>query len=135
MIDYEVDIFDEMASIVYEEWPEAYVSGEHVERPASFPCVTIIETVNQVDQSREDSSGDENAAILSYTVNVYSNSQSGAKSQCRAIMSALDDRFRLYNMRRTFVRPVNNAADPTVYRLVARFLGVIDRFGTHYGRY
>ena len=121
MIDYEVDVFDEMARVVYERWPEAYVSGEHVERPASFPCVTIIETVNQRDTSRDDTSGD-------------SNSRTGAKSQCREIMKALDDRFRLRNMARTFSRPVNNAADPTVYRLVARFLGVLDKDGTHYGR-
>ena len=134
MIDFEREIFDEMARVVYATWPDAYVSGEHVERPASFPCVTIIETVNQVDTSRDDTSGDENAAILSYTVNVYSNSTSGAKEQCRAIMSALDDRFRFYHMTRTFVRPVNNAADPTVYRLVARFLGVIDKDGTHFRR-
>lgn len=134
MIDYEVDIFDEMARIVYAGWPGAYVSGEHVERPASFPCVTIIETVNQEDASRADTSGEERSAIVSYTVNVYSNSQSEAKGQCRAILDALDRRFRFYNFTRGFARPVNNAADPTVYRLVARFNGVIGSDGKHYGR-
>lgn len=135
MIDFEIDIFDEMARKVYEEYPDAYVSGENVERPASFPCVTIIETVNQTDTRSFDSSGDENSAILSYTVNVYSNSVTDAKQQCRAIMSLLDDAFRFRNFTRTFTRPVNNAADPTVYRLVSRFIGVIGKDGTHYRRY
>ena len=134
MIDYEIDIFDEMARIVYAGWPTAYVTGEYVERPASFPCVTIIETVNQEDTSRRDSSGEEKAALLSYVVNVYSNSVTEAKQQCRAIMSALDDRFRFYNFARAFVRPVNNASDPTVYRLVGRWNGVLSNDGIHYGR-
>ena len=135
MIDFEIDIFDEMARVVYDQWPEAYVSGEHVERPSSFPCVTIIETVNQTATAMADSSLEENGAILSYTVNVYSNSISSAKQQCRAIMSNLDDAFRARNFTRTFTRPVNNAADPTVYRLVSRFIGVIGKDGTHYRRY
>ena len=135
MIDFEIDIFDEMARVVCEQWPNAYVSGEHVERPAAFPCVTIIETVNQTATQMADSSFEENGAILSYTVNVYSNSLSEAKQQCRAIMSALDDAFRARNFTRTFTRPVNNAADPTVYRLVSRFIGVIGKDGTHYRRF
>ena len=134
MIDVEIEVFDEVARAVLAEFPEAYVSGEHVEVPASFPAVSIIEAVNQVDESRQDSCDDENAAVLSYSVNVYSNSKSGAKRECRAIMGIIDDKMRSMNMRRTFSRPVNNAADPSIYRLVARFTGLVDKNNVFYRR-
>ena len=134
MIDVEVQVFDEVARAVLAEYPEAYVSGEHVEVPASFPAVSIIEAVNQVDESRQDSSDDENAAVLSYSVNVYSNSKSGAKMECKAVMGIIDDKMRSMNMRRTFSRPVNNAADPSIYRLVARFTGLVDKNDVFYRR-
>ncbi len=134
MIDVEEDIFDFVARAVLAEYPNAYVSGEHVEIPASFPAVSIIEAVNQLDETRQDSSDDENAAILSYSVNVYSNSLSSAKTECRAIMGIVDDKMRSLNMRRTFSRPVNNSADPSIYRLVARFTGLVDKNNVHYRR-
>lgn len=134
MIDVEVDLFDEIARVVLDSYPSAYVTGENVEVPASFPAVSIIEAVNQTEESREDTSDSENAAILSYSVNVYSNSASGAKRECRAIMKLIDERMRLLNMRRSFSRPVNNAADPSIYRLVARFTGMVDRNDVFYRR-
>ena len=134
MIDVEEDVFDEVARAVLDAYPEAYVSGEYVEVPASFPAVTIIEAVNQVDETRQDSSDDENGAVLSFAVNVYSNSMSNAKRECRAIMGIVDDKMRSLNMRRTFSRPVNNAADPSIYRLVARFTGMVDKNNVFYRR-
>lgn len=134
MIDVEVDLFDEIARVVLDSYPSTYVTGENVEVPASFPAVSIIEAVNQTEESREDTSDSENAAILSYSVNVYSNSASGAKRECRAIMKLIDERMRLLNMRRSFSRPVNNAADPSIYRLVARFTGMVDRNDVFYRR-
>ncbi len=134
MIDVEADLYDEIAKLVLESYPSAYVTGENVEIPASFPAVSIIEAVNQAEESREDTSDSENAAILSYSVNVYSNSASEAKQECRAIMKLIDERMRLLNMRRSFSRPVNNAADPSIYRLVARFTGMVDRNDVFYRR-
>lgn len=134
MIDVEADLYDEIAKLVLESYPNAYVTGENVEIPASFPAVSIIEAVNQTEESREDTSDSENAAILSYSVNVYSNSASEAKQECRAIMKLIDERMRLLNMRRSFSRPVNNAADPSIYRLVARFTGMVDRNDVFYRR-
>lgn len=134
MIDVEEELYDELARIILAAYPEAYVTGENVEVPASFPAVSIIEAVNQTEESREDTSDGENAAILSYSVNVYSNSASNAKRECRAIMKLVDEHMCLRNMRRSFSRPVNNAADPSIYRLVARFTGLVDKNNVHYRR-
>ena len=134
MIDVEAEVFDLVARAVLAEYPDAYVTGENVEVPASFPAVSVIEAVNQIEESRQDSSDDENAAVLSYSVNVYSNSRSSAKRECRAIMGIVDGKMRSLNMRRTFSRPVNNAADPSIYRLTARFTGMVDKNEVFYRR-
>jgi hypothetical protein len=134
MIDAEEELFDELARLVLEASPGAYVSGEHVEVPARFPAVSIIETSNKVEESREDTSGSEVAAELGYTVNVYSNSASGAKRECKAIMEVIDERMRLRNMRRAFSGPVSNEADPSIYRLTASYAGSVDRNGICYRR-
>lgn len=134
MIDVECDIYDEVARLVLEKYPTAFVTGENVEVPASFPTVSIIEAVNQTDEARQTGSVEEQAVDLSYSVNVYSNSASNAKRECREIMRLIDDRFRLMNMRRTFARPVNNAADPSIYRVVARFVGTVDKDNVYYRR-
>lgn len=127
-------MFDELARLVYDAYPTAYVAAENVERPASFPCVTIVEFSNSTHYRRLDSSGEENAARLTYVVNVYSNSASDAKATCRDILALVDERLRLYNFTRSFARPTDNAADPSVYRITARYSGTVDKNGTYYRR-
>ena len=127
MIDVEVDLFDEIARAILAEHPEAYVSSEHVEAPPQFPAVSIIETTNVANEEAEDSSGEEVMAALTYTANVYSNSQSSAKQECKAILNVIDRRMRLCNMTRVMSSAVDNARDPTVYRMIARYTGLVDR--------
>ena len=134
MIDVEEDVFDEMARLVLAEYPQAYVSGENVEVPASFPAVSIVETVNSAVAAREDSSGEENAAALTYTVNVFSNSASAAKRECKAILGIIDGRMRLRNMARSFARRIDNAADPSIHRMTARYTGAVGKNEVHYRR-
>lgn len=134
MIDFDVDVFDEMARAVLAVAPGSYVSSQHVVAPPQFPAVSVVETSNVSNPATEDSSGRERTAAVTYTVQVYSASREDPKAECRRIMSAVADRMRLRNMARTMCAPVDNAADPSIYRMVARFTGVIDENGTHYGR-
>lgn len=127
MIDVEVDIFDELARAILDEYPEAFVSSEYVEAPPQFPAVSIIETNNVTNESTEDSSGEEVMAAITYTVDVYSDSQSDAKQECKAILNVVDQRMRKCNMTRLMSSTVDNARDPTVYRLIARYTGLVDR--------
>lgn len=127
MIDVEVDLFDELARAILEEHPSAYVSSEYVEAPPQFPTISIIETNNVTNENTEDSSGEEVMAALTYTVDVYSNSQSNAKQECKAILNVIDKRMRKCNMTRIMSSVVDNARDPTVYRMIARYTGLVDR--------
>ena len=134
MIDGQIELYDEIARAVLAEFPDAYVSGEHVISPPMFPAV-FVEQVSSVElDSGRDSSLEENFNTITWTVNVYSNSESDAKQECEAILQLVDGRMRLRNMRRITARPVDNAADPSIYRLVGRYTGVIDKNGNLYRR-
>lgn len=134
MIDEQIELYDEIARSILAEFPNAYVSGEHVISPPMFPAV-FVEQVSSVElDSGRDSSLEENFNTITWTVNVYSNSESNAKQECEAILQLVDGRMRLRNMRRITARPVDNAADPSIYRLVGRYTGVIDKNGNLYWR-
>lgn len=134
MIDHEVDIFDAAARAVLAVSPDAYVSSQHVSVPPQFPAVSLVETSNVELSGTEDSSGEERYAAVTYEMNVYSASRDDPKSECRAILGAADRALRSRNLSRTFMGPVDNAADPSIYRIVARWTGVIGSDGLTYGR-
>jgi hypothetical protein len=134
MIDIETGLYDELARLVLAQWPDAFVASEHVLAPPAFPAVFIEQGFSsELDQCR-DSSGEENADAIIWTVNVYSNSRSRAKQECRAILDIIDARMRLYNFKRLTARPIDNAADPSIYRYVGRYTGLVDKFGNMYWR-
>lgn len=134
MIDHEVDVFDEMAREVLKVSPAAYVSSQHVSAPPQFPAVSIVEASNVEAEGTRDSSEEEKFCAVTYEVNVYSASREDPKTECRSIVDAIDRRMRLRNMTRTYCGPVDNAADPSIYRMIARYAGVIDVSGTFYER-
>ncbi len=134
MIDIETPLYDELARLVLAEFPEAYVAGQHEVSPPYFPAVFIEQTFSSELDACRDSSGEENANAVIWTVNVYSNSESGAREQCRRILAIVDERLRLRNMKRLTARPIDNAADPSVYRYVGRFTGIVGKDGTTYWR-
>lgn len=134
MVDIEVDLFDELARLVLASYPSAYVTGELVPVPATFPAVSIEEVSNTSARSMEDSSGLEMGANLTYEVQVAHPSDDDGKRVCRAILALLSDRMEQLNFDRTTMRPVKNEEAPSIYRMVARYIGVVDRNGTHYRR-
>lgn len=133
MVDIEVDVFDRVARAVYAEHPTAYLSSSPVISPPCFPTVTVIETSNLPVPTTEDSSGVEKYSSLAYTVNVYSNSEGRAKQECRSIIGIVSDEMTRMNMRRDMCRPVDNTADPSIYRMVARYSVRADGNKTLYG--
>lgn len=134
MVDVEADVVDRVTRAVHEAYPEAYVSSRHVVAPPRFPAVLVVESSNLPLAKARDSSGRERASSLVYTVSAYSNSEASAKRECRDIMGLVSGAMRAMNMERTLCGPVDNAADPTIYRMVARFAAVADERGVMYHR-
>lgn len=134
MIDVEVELYDECARAILAEFPDAYVSGEHVLTPPMFPAVFIEQTFSsEVDRMR-DSSGEENGNAVIWTVNCYSNSMSDAKGECKRILAIVDRIMRAWRFKRLTARPTDNAADPSIFRYVGRFTGIVDKNRISYWR-
>lgn len=134
MIDIEISLFNEIARPLVAKYPDVYASSRAIVAPPRFPAVTIIQSVNSEVQSRVDTSGEENANSLTYDVNVYSNSAKDGKTICKDILQIVDEVMRNRNFTRVFSEPLDNAADPSIYRMHARYIGLIDKNLVHYRR-
>lgn len=134
MIDIEAEVFDIVSSDVRLKYPKVYMTGEYVKSPSSFPCVSLIETDNQVYRNTRDSGCIENHAQIQYEVNVYSNRTSGKKAECKEIISLIDSKMEKLGFTRTFMNPVPNEQDATIYRMIARYRAIVSKNKTIYRR-
>lgn len=125
MIDIANAVFTALAPMLRDEF-KANVTSEYVKEPAKFPHVSIVESDNYVTVRNVDSSGKEKFATVMYEINVYSNKQSGKKSECRAIMSKIDETLYSLGFTRLSMTPVPNLEDATIYRLTARYRAETD---------
>lgn len=134
MIDIEKEVFTKVAQAVRAVFPDAYVVGEYVPSPPSFPCVFVEEKSNVAYRQTRDSLSNENHAELMYEISVYSNKQTGKKQECRKLIGIADEAMNRLGFTRTMLEPVQNLADPTIYRMTARFTAVVDGQHTIYRR-
>ena len=127
MIDVESFLFNQIAGILRFQY-NVYVSGEYVDSPAKFPAVTIVEINNGVYQKMRTAAPNlENAVSLTYEVNVYTNSIGYKKSEAKKILETIDNEFSNMGFTRTMCNPVSNLQDATIYRIVARYEGIVDK--------
>ena len=124
MIDIEKDIFNIVAKAVRNVYPNIYISGEYVKSPPTFPAVSLVEMDNSVYTRTQSSDNVENHADLMYELNVYSNKQSGKKSECKAIASLIDNELATLGFSRTMLQPIPNMDDATIYRMTGRYRAV-----------
>lgn len=134
MIDIESDIFGEVASAVLKAFPGAFVTDEYLPVPPAFPCVMVIEMSNTTHEGTTSSAGIENHAVVMYEVNVYSNSISSKKQECKAIAGLVSDVFTRMGFARTMHNPLPNMADATIYRITSRYTGLVSQRHVIYRR-
>ncbi len=126
MIDIENEVFNNVAVPLREQFEGIYVVGENTSEPSRFPAVSIVEKSSAVDEKSIDSGKIENYVDIMYEVNVYTNLESGKKQQAKAIVQLINEQFDSMGFVRQFCEPMDNAADPTIYRMTARFAGKAD---------
>lgn len=124
MIDIENKVLSVVRDAVLAQYPNAAVYGEYVETTATFPCVTVTEETNYTYVYSKDDAVAEHHADVQYAINVYSNKQTGAKLEARAILKVADDAMQGMKFWRTMTRQVPNV-DRTIYRLIARYRAVV----------
>lgn len=134
MIDIESEVFNIVSKATRVKYPKIYMTGEYVKSPPSFPCVSLIETDNQIYRNTRDSGNIENHAQVLYEVNVYSNKTSGKKAECKAIIAFIDTQMEALGFTRTLMNPVPNEEDATVYRMVARYRAIVSKEKVIYRR-
>ncbi|MBR4723476.1 MAG: hypothetical protein IK072_01920 [Clostridia bacterium] len=134
MIDIENDVYSAVETALKAEYPNIFMAGEYVPAPASFPCVSFVEVINSIYRESSTNEQIENHAVITYEVNVYSNKTKGKKTQCKKIMSLIDEKMARLGFARRFLQPLPNMADATIYRILARYQGVADRSKTIYRR-
>lgn len=134
MIDIENEVFTTVATALRVEFDGIYVAGEYVAQPDAFPAVFIIEMDNTVYRGGIDSGRIENFADVMYQVDVYSNKSRGRKAQAKAIAAKVDEQFSRMGFVRTFLNPVPNMHDATIFRMTARYQGRVDTDKNVYGR-
>jgi hypothetical protein len=127
LINIEEEIFDDVATEVRSKYPKIYMVGEYVKSPTSFPFVSLIEQDNYVYTKTQTSLSDENHCQLMYEVNVYSNKIKGKKTECKEIMALIDSVMLHKGFTRTMLQPIPNIDDATIYRIVARYTGVVSK--------
>ena len=127
MIDVESEIFNKVAEAVRAVHPSAFVSGEYIRTPSRFPFVSLIEMSNTAYERTQSSGGLENHASVMYEVNVYSNKNSGKKSECKAIATLIDNELAALGFSRTMLQPIPNMDDATIYRMTGRYTAVISK--------
>lgn len=127
MINVENEIFNDVATVVRGKYPNVNMTGEYVKSPSSFPHVSLVEMDNSVLTSTQTSTEYENHATLMYEANVYSNKNTGKKTECKEIMATLDERMLANGFTRTMLQPIPNMDDATIYRITARYTAIISK--------
>lgn len=134
MIDVEAEIFSLIATALRAAYEGIYVTGEYVSQPPKFPAVFIVEMENSVYLYGRDSGGVENFANVMYQVDVYSNLNRGKKAQAKEILGVIDVLMGVNGFSRTFMNPVQNMNDQTIYRITARYTAVVGKDKVIYNR-
>ncbi len=121
MIDIENKVFDRVKTAILESYPTAYVKSEYVRNVPQFPAIFLEQMDNTVNFEARSLSKIENAVDVMFELQVYSNKSYGKKSECKNIVSLVDDEMQAMGFTRTSYGPQPNLDDATIYRMVARF--------------
>ena len=110
-----------------EKYSDIYLTGEYVKSPPSFPASSIVEMDNTAYSLTQTSGENENHASVMYEVNVYSNKTKGKKTECKEIISFIDNEMTSLGFSRTMFQPIPNVDDATIYRMIARYKAVVSK--------
>lgn len=133
MIDIYNQVFTKLYDGIKEQFPSAVIEDEYPNAlPGKFPAVTLAETRNLTDRSLLDSSEREKFARVRYRVRVYSNKQSGRKTEARNIFSLANDIMFDMGFRRQAFTATPDIYNSTTYGISAEYESVVDENGVLY---
>lgn len=100
---------------------DCYVVGERIYAPSSFPCAWVVELDNHSEKRAEalDFTDDQRRSV--FECQTFSNLRSGATMQAKYLMDEITRVMKDLGYRCTMCNPVDNGADVTIKRYVARY--------------
>ena len=131
---FEDMLFTKIATALRAEYSGIYVVGEFVNAPSKFPAVYIVEMDNTVNRAGRDSGCIENFADVMYQVDIFSNKNKGKKAECKSIAAFIDGMFARMGFTRSFLNPVPNMDDGTIYRMTGRWIATVSKDNIVYRR-
>ena len=114
------------------EFPEIALYSDYPEQAAKFPCCFLYALDSFEVQALIDSSGRERYTKWVFEASVFTNDANGRKGKANRIMDTLCEAMRTLGFRRTMRNPIPNGYDNSIYRIVARFEGIVSETGTVY---
>ena len=134
MLDFNNEIFTNVATAVRDNHIGTTVTGEYTRKPSKFPAVTLDEVSNVMVDRLEDSSNEEKFAGVTYRLQTFSNKENGKKAEARAIFATADAEMRRMGFRRVTYTTTPEIYDSTVYEISATYEGVVSASGYVYKR-
>lgn len=134
MIDYQNEIFTNIATAVRSRHEGTTVTGEYTRSPSNFPTVTLDEVENVTVWDLVDSSRTEKYSGLGYRLQVFSNKTGGKKAEARAIFSTADKAMLDLGFRRIAYTTTPEIYDSTIYSIMATYEAIVDTNGVLYKR-
>ena len=134
MLDFQNEIFTNVATDVRSAHEGVTVTGEYTRSPSKFPAVTLDEIENVTVGNLEDSSHEEKYSGLGYRLQVFSNKTGGKKAEAREIFATADNVMRRMGFRRVTYSTTPEIYDSTIYSITATYEAIVDVNGVMYKR-
>ena len=134
MIDLENEIFTAVARAVRTSHAGTSIKSEYVRSPGTFPTVALSEIDNVNVDALIDSSREEKYAGLGYRLQVFSNKESGKKSEAKAIFKTADEILCGMGFRRRTYSTTPEIYNSTIFSITATYEAIADVNGVIYKR-
>lgn len=134
MIDYQNEIFTEVATAVRATHEGTTITGEYTRSPSKFPAVTLDETENVSVEELIDSSHEDKFSAITYRLQVFSNKTNGKKAEARLIFATADKVMLGLGFRRITYTTTPEIYDSTIYSITATYDAIVDADGVIYKR-
>lgn len=106
-------------------YPGLVVYGTAVERPESFPCVTVVMSSNTTWTQSRTFNGPEHHAHVAIEINAYADNNPGGKELTKKLIQTADTVMQSKNFTRVMAMPLPNI-DRTITRYGARYSALVE---------
>lgn len=134
MIDYQNEVFTQVATTVRAKHEGVSIGGEYVRRPSEFPTITLDEIENVTVAELVDSSDTEKFSGVTYRLQVFSNKVRGKKAEARAIFATADSVMLGLGFRRITYTTTPEIYESTIYSITATYEAIVGANGYVYKR-